>query len=344
MTLLTFDDVLIKPKFSTLTSRKQVDLSVNLGAGGTLKLPILSSNMDTVTGHRMAAAMAEAGGLGILHRFYPVLENVRAYSLLTPYNIPAGVSVGLGDEEIRRASELYAIGARVFVLDVAHGAQLQVAAMYEWLKALPGTFVIVGNFATGESFLEFLKYSGPVDAVKVGIGPGSACTTRIKTGVGVPQLSAIQDVAVALGTLKTKPLLVADGGMRTSGDIAKALAGGADLVMLGGMLAGTDETPGESMEHPHTGGIYKTYRGSASKSSYVDQGKDESWRSAEGEEMRVRCKGPVKAILEDIEGGLRSALTYVGAKNLKEFKEKAEFVRVSTNSVKENSAHGKTEV
>lgn len=372
---LTFDDVLIKPKFSTLTSRKEVDLSSTLRVNYTaplniLTLPILSANMDTVTGVDMAKAMSKAGGMGVLHRFCTIQENVIMYRYATAQGESCAVSVGVGEQELERAKELYKAGAKVFVLDVAHGAQLQVVAQYANIKeSCIDSFVIVGNFATAESCSSFwanlnqggVKYyrtkkgelhTYGVDAFKIGVGPGSACTTRIKTGVGVPQLSAVLEVANHFKDYLHRPLIICDGGMKTSGDIAKAFAAGADLVMLGGMLAGTDETPGEVIDGrsymitdpvPNDKDIpkYKKYRGSASKESYTDQGKDTAYRTAEGESFVVPYKGPVAQVLQDIEGGLRSAFTYVGAKTLQDFQEKAEFVRVTSNGVKENGAHGK---
>lgn len=375
---LTFDDVLIKPRFSTVASRKDVDLSSVLQFDGvktkkTLRLPILSANMDTVTGTAMAIAMAKAGALGVLHRFWSIEENVKAFYAVCEHGAVA-VSVGVGQEEEVRAKTLYDQGARLFVLDVAHGAQQQVVEQYKYIKEnLIDSFVIVGNFATGQSCLDFwaaLNNGGissftrnkgkqdqehivyGVDAFKIGIGPGSACTTRIKTGIGIPQLSAILDVSDAFRNHLHKPVIIADGGMKTSGDIAKALAAGADCVMLGGMLAGTDETPGDVVDsdgrqlHKWENVCYpinavKKYRGSASKESYTDQGKDASHRTAEGESFVVPYKGPVAQVLQDIEGGLRSAFTYVGAKNVRDFQEKAEFVRVTQAGRSESGAHGK---
>jgi IMP dehydrogenase len=355
--LLTFDDVLIVPKFNTIESRKDVNLSTWVGLN--LNLPIISANMDTVTGSEMAKAMRSCGAVGALHRFD--IRDKRIYEYRSVYLglDDAFVSIGVSDVEYGIAEDLYKAGARLFIIDVAHGASKQVADQMVRLKnKYPDTFVMVGNFATGDSYKEFVKYAGMhPDAVKVGIGPGSMCTTRIKTGCGFPQLSAIKSISYELGNT-TK--LVADGGMRTPGDIAKALAAGADAVMLGGMLAGTDETPGdlvyakyhEMVDYSNAGTAKvvghiglgtgkKVYRGSASAESYKDQGKDESWRAAEGDSTLIDPKGPVRAILRDIEGSLRSALTYVGARNLMEFRENAEFVEISGNTLTENGSHGK---
>jgi IMP dehydrogenase len=336
---ITFDDVLIMPKYSTVKSRKDVDIGVNLGEY-RLTIPILSANMDTVTGEDMAAAMSDAGGLGVLHRFWSIEDEAKRVRNLIGQSCTVACSVGLGDYELERAKKMIDLGASYIVIDVAHGAQQQVAEQYKKIQdySKERAFIIVGNFATGESIMEFVAECGYAfvkdfnnhAAIKVGIGPGSACTTRIKTGVGIPQLSAIMDCA------KSSVTLIADGGMKTPGDIAKAIAAGAKCVMLGGMLAGTDETPGEIVF-----GNHKKYRGSASKESYEDQGKDASWRTAEGESFTVPYKGPVASVLQDIEGGLRSAFTYVGATNVRDFQEKAKLIKVSTLAQRESGAHGK---
>jgi IMP dehydrogenase len=204
---------------------------------------------------------------------------------------------------------------------------------------MPPAFIVIGNFGTMASLRALTLYINlrsncSIDGVKVGIGPGSACTTRIKTGCGVPQLSAIQEIAAGY-----KGLIIADGGCRSPGDIAKALAAGAHIVMLGGMLAGTAETPGETIQYDSE--IYKFYRGSASKEAYLDQGKTQGYITAEGESFTVLYKGPVENVLADIEGGLRSALTYVGASDLDEFRAKAKLIRITSAGVRENYAHGK---
>jgi IMP dehydrogenase len=338
---ITFDDVLIKPQFSTISSRKDVDLSVNFGDFFTAKLPIISANMDTVTGPEMAKAMLELGAQACLHRFCSLNNSFKMFlnSVAQNGSVPM-VSIGLGQDELDRAKALHRVGAKVFVIDVAHGAQLSVAEQAMGLRASLGenTAIVVGNFASADSVLDFLKNCNVrIDAIKVGIGPGSACKTRTVTGVGVPQLTAILEISEVLRGTGIK--VIADGGMRTSADICKALGAGADMVMLGGMLAGTDEAPGAVVEE--SGVKYKEYRGSASLEAYKDQGKVAPWRSAEGEAFKVEYKGPLKDILSQIEGGIRSSMTYVNARNLKEYKENVEFVEVSQSSVRENGPHGK---
>jgi len=355
---ITFDDVLIKPRFSDIGSRAYTRIGTEIG-NHDYSIPVVSANMDTITGVEMATAMLDNGAAACLHRFQSVESTVNAFLLVSNNTGYASwVSVGISDHELQRAVALYKFGARTIVIDVAHGAQQRVADQYKRIKdACPEAFIIVGNFASHDSVCDFIlgtddKHGKSMkngcgyshmdqftDGIKVGIGPGSACTTRIKTGVGVPQLSAIIDVV----RVKTNMKVIADGGMRTSGDIAKALAAGADMCMLGGMLAGTDETPGHViLGNPRYGNInYKQYRGSASKEAYEDQGRDDDYITAEGESFEVPCKGPVKNTLKDIEGGLRSAFTYVGANNLAEFQAKAQFIRVSPGTIRENGAHGK---
>lgn len=336
----TFDDVLIAPKFSYINSRKDVDLTVNVEGLPGMGLPVISSNMKTITECGMAKAMLLYGAQACLHRFWSIDENVKALQD-SKVSVPMigvtfhpMVSTGIGALELERAEALISAGAKYIVIDVAHGAQQQVV---DHVKSILETYknnisVIVGNFANAVSihtFMNNLGSNGKVAAWKVGIGPGSVCTTRIKTGVGIPQLSAIQDCA----NLFTQNI-IADGGMKTPGDIAKALAVGAKAVMLGGMLAGTDETPGEGMLTNNKGRC-KLYTGSAHRNST----ENESYRTSEGETVLVPCKGPVIDILSDIEGGLRSSLAYAGASNLKEFM--PELIRVSSNTIAENGAHGK---
>jgi IMP dehydrogenase len=366
--LLTFDDVLIVPKFSTIGSRKDVSLSVTTSTRVSKDIganfPVISSNMDTVTGPEMARAMLKYGGQACLHRFCSIEENVKMFieSELPvfddddDYRYRPMVSIGLGKDELDRAHALYFNCATRFVIDVAHGATMavvrQVKALREIIK--DNGAIIVGNFATRDSVQDFLRHvNGKIEGIKAGIGPGSMCTTRIKTGIGVPQLSAIMEISPYTKSLGIP--VIADGGLKTPGDCAKALGAGADLLMIGGMLAGTEESPGEFESHPLSSNrnvdqllkmgqkdlVVKKYRGSASKESYQVQGKEAFYRTAEGESTLVPYKGPVKDVLQDIEGGLRSALSYVGARNLEEFHKYVEFVRVSPATVRENGAHGK---
>jgi len=354
----TFDDVLIIPRFSNIFSRQDVNLSVNV-RGDNLFLPVISSNMDTVTGPKMCKALAKVGARGCMHRFCSIQDNVAMFKESIEYflghHLSPWVSIGIGNMELERAKALLDSGASHFVIDVAHGAQISVVEQVKRLKEIIGDngSIFVGNFASSDSVKTFLEYTGTaVDGIKIGIGPGSACTTRLKTGVGYPQLSAVIEIANLLKN--TEVIIIADGGMKTPGDIAKAIGAGAHLVMLGGMLSGTDETPGdildatgnivsieEASELSKTQLLRKKYRGSASKESYEIQRKNAAWRTDEGEAFYVNYKGPVKNILQDIEGGLRSAMTYVGASNINEFHDNVEFVKISNATRRENGAHGR---
>lgn len=331
---ITFEDVLITPKFSTITSRAECDTGVKI-AGIDLTLPILSANMDTVTEENMAVAMHSNGGLGVLHRFCSLDRNLQMYN-----NSPTNsfISVGTASVEKDRVDMLYKAGARNFCVDIAHAASLNTVEMYRWMtNTYPNIRVMVGNFATIQSIDAFLNKVGdkPV-AIKVGIGGGSMCTTREVTGVGVPQLTALMSI---YPTLKLYGIpVISDGGHKKIADICKALAF-SDAVMLGGMLSGTNETPNEI--HYHNDVPYKRYRGSASKESYEVQGKVADHRTAEGESTLVLCKGPVANTLQHIKAGIKSAMSYVGAKDLNEYKKNVEFMEISGASYREGQPHGK---
>lgn len=331
---LSFDDVLLIPQFSGVKSRKDVDLSQKI-MGTKLSIPIISSNMDTITGSHMASAMYTYGGIGALHRFMSIEDNVKEYISGPSRTI---VSIGLGKSELERAEALFKVGAVNFLIDVAHGASMEVVKQTLALRDIIGYInnITVGNFATSRSIKDFVYHLGSnaVDNWKVGIGGGSACLTRVVTGCGLPTFASVVDCA------STGLPIIADGGCKNSGDIAKALAAGASAVMLGGMLAGTDETPGD-MIYDNTVPQGKKYRGSASTESYESQGKIASHRSYEGDSFIVPYKGPVKNVIEQISGGLRSALSYVGASNLTEFRERAEFAEITGAGISENGAHGK---
>lgn len=346
--LLSFDDVLIVPKFSFIKSRKDVN------PYNGFNLPIVSSNMDSVTGSAMAKAMTAAHASSCLHRFCSIEDNVKMFQeSVTPEGKP-WVSIGLGSLELERAEALRDAGATTFVIDVAHGASSEVVKQTLDLRSILGIQhdIVVGNFATGISIAQFKDALGSYDVVqyyKVGIGGGSACLTRVVTGCGMPTLASIIDCK------RAGVRIIADGGIRNSGDFCKAIAAGASAVMVGGMLAGCSETPGEFVTDLDLPGApmlissnyitkkYKKYRGSASKESYQVQGKESNWRTPEGDSFLVPYKGPVANVIRDLEAGLRSAMSYVGANNIKEFQNNAEFIRVTSAGITENKAHGKTQ-
>jgi IMP dehydrogenase len=339
--LYTFDDVLIEPCFSTVKSRKDIDLSssfLNL----KLQLPVMNANMDTVSSVEMCNKMFEQGGIGTLHRFCSIEKNVEIFKAASSFGIPV-VSLGVGKDEMKRARALVNAGANVLLLDVAHAASYITVDMFNELKTTflaKGIKYIVGNFGTGKEVLAFLeRVTYAPDAVKVGIGGGSLCTTRLVTGVGIPTLSSILDVTKALKSIGSKVQIIGDGGIRHVGDIVKALVAGADTVMLGSMLAGTEESSGKFISNQK--GSFKEYRGSASLGSYEVQGKVATWRAPEGEATLVSYKGPVINILNNINGGIRSACSYVNAFNLNDLRKNAKFNFVTGSTIVENSAHGK---
>lgn len=330
---LTFDDVLIIPAKSDVRSRKDPQLTSQLTKNLKFETPIISANMDTVTEADMAIAMNKMGGLGILHRFATIEEQVKMVHAVKESGAKImSASIGVGDDFKQRAQALTTAGVNLITIDIAHGHSIQMIETLKWLKdTYPDVEIIAGNLATPHAARELIEAGA--SAIKVGIGPGSMCTTRIITGCGVPQLTAIAlcaEVADEYGVP-----VIADGGIKTSGDIVKAFAAGASSVMLGSMLSGTMETPGEIKNGR------KQYRGMASKAAQV------SWRggvpegmAAEGESTYVTIKGHVRDVILELTGGLRSGMSYVNATTTAEIREKAHFMEMSTNGAHESRAHG----
>lgn len=331
---LTFDDVLLVPGYNGIQSRKNVTTAVNV-SGLEFDIPLISSNMDTITGLSMANAMTEFGGMAILHRFLTVDENVKLFQQLK-HPKRTGISIGLSVNEMERAEALVAVGAQIICVDVAHGHSKEVNRTIRTLreKFHDNIVIIAGNVATYAG-ADYLAAAG-ADMIKVGIGSGSVCTTRIKTGFGVPQLSALQDCR------KVDRVIIADGGVRFPSDAVKALAAGADFVMLGGMLAGTDETPGETIEKKVGGKTVnvKRFRGMASREAQEDfMGGMAEWKTAEGVAVEVPCRGPMKAVIQDLMGGIRSGMTYCGAATLRDLQRKAQFMEITPAARIEGSPH-----
>lgn len=331
----TFDDVLIRPAASAMEP-SEASLKTVI-AGIELSVPFLSAAMDRVTDANMAIALSKLGCLGVLHRNCSVEEQV---NMVKKVKASGGrVAAACGPFHAERAKALDEAGCDIIVIDCAHGHNLNVLVSAKKIKkSLKRAKMIFGNIATGEAAKMACEFA---DAVKVGVGPGSICTTRLISGVGVPQLSAILDVASVAA--KKKIPVIADGGIRTSGDIAKALAAGASAVMLGNLFAGTDEAPGKVVTK--NGMKFKEYRGMGSKSVIeTASGKERYFthgRKAvpEGVEALVPYKGPVADIVATLSSGLQVGMGYVGAKNITEFQKKAKFIRITHASIAEGKPH-----
>lgn len=316
----TFDDVLLIPAYNHHESRRVVDIShVDKLNKLKLELPVISSNMDTITASEMANFMSSKGGMGALHRFLTIEENVSEFKKCLG---KVFVSVGCTDQELQRAEALRDAGAEYFCVDVAHAHAKYVGKTLKNLRSLLGSrCIMAGNVATYAG-ADYLASCG-ADIIKAGIGGGSVCSTRIKTGFGVPMLTCIQDCA------RVDRSLIADGGIKTSGDIVKALAFGADFVMIGGMLAGTSPTPGQVITKPD-GTQVKQYRGMASREAQEDfLGQMHEWKTAEGVSTEVPYRENHEEIVADIIGGLRSGLTYAGADTIRELQRKLNYVLVT---------------
>jgi len=333
---LTFDDVLLMPCHSEMSSRRSPNLESFVTKNFKLKTPIISANMDTVTEYQMAIKMAEMGGLGILHRFMEPQEQVRQVKLMRekikPLGLPVAASIGVKEEGMKRADLLADAGVDIFTIDIAHGDSVMMLEVLNYVKKkYPNIDVIAGNTAMPDGVKRLIDHGA--DAVKVGIGPGSMCTTRIITGCGVPQLTAV--AMCVLEAQKYGVPVIADGGIKTSGDIVKAFAAGAQTVMLGSMLSGCLETPGEIE------GGRKRYRGMASKDAQVSwRGELPTGMAAEGEARWVSCKGSVENIVQELCGGLRSGMTYLNANNISEIHRNARFMEMTSSGMMESKPHG----
>tara|TARA_B110001452_G_scaffold122278_1_gene101411 strand:- start:41 stop:1120 length:1080 start_codon:yes stop_codon:yes gene_type:complete len=339
---LTFDDVLMLPRFSNILP-SDTNINLNLTKKIILKVPFLSSAMDTVTESSMAIAMAQAGGIGVIHRNLKIKNQSNEVKKVKTKNLLVGAAIGTNIDDLDRAKLLIDSEVDLIVIDTAHGHSKKVLNILSKIKKLNSkTPICVGNIATGEAAKELYNYGA--DIIKVGIGPGSICTTRMVAGIGVPQISAIIDVKKALNKKKIK--IISDGGIKFSGDIAKAIAAGADAIMMGSIFAGTDESPGKKFKDK--GKIYKTYRGmgsigamsSGSANRYFQKNyKDKSKFVPEGVEARVEYKGSVGKILYQLQGGLRSSMGYIGAKDINSIQKKAKFVKITKAGFYESMVH-----
>tara|TARA_B110000914_G_scaffold187273_1_gene171682 strand:- start:554 stop:1633 length:1080 start_codon:yes stop_codon:yes gene_type:complete len=339
---LTFDDVLLLPQFSKVLP-SETNISVSLSNKIKLRTPFLSSAMDTVTESKMAIAMAESGGIGIIHRNLNIKRQSQEVEKVKKKNLLVGAAIGTSLTDIIRVKSLIDSGVDLIVIDTAHGHSEKVLKILLKVKKINYKIPLcVGNIATGEAAKKL--YNSGADIIKVGIGPGSICTTRMVAGVGVPQITAIMEVAEALKGKKTK--IISDGGIKFSGDISKAIAAGANAIMMGSIFAGTEESPGKKFKVKNK--FYKQYRGmgsigamsAGSSNRYFQKNyKDKSKFVPEGVEGRVEFKGKVSKIIYQLTGGLRSSMGYIGAKNLINIKKNAKFIKITKAGFYESMVH-----
>ena len=332
---LTYDDVLLVPRYSQIRSRKEIQISNNLDDSIELKLPIIASPMDTISGFEMASLLSKLGALAIIHRYMTVAEQTHIVTdLKNETGSIIGAAIGTGRENLTRARCLAKAGIDVLCIDVAHGHHVAVKELIGELRTLSefdNVHIMAGNVATSEAVEDLASWGA--NSIRIGIGGGSICSTRIQTGHGVPTLQSVIDCAAAADACGVK--IIADGGIRNSGDIVKSYAAGADFVMLGSMLAGTTEAPGRIISLGDR--KYKEYRGMASAEAQME------WRgrtaSLEGVSSMVPYKGPVLPILAQIENGVRSGFSYSGAKTFSEFQAVASLIQQTSAGQLESSTH-----
>ena len=332
---LSYGDVLLVPKRSPVDSRSDIDLSTPLTPTVELDTPLVSAAMDTVTEAALAIELARSGGFGVLHRFLTPEEQAEQVKQVKAADEQVGAAVGINEDYVARSAAVIAAGVDALVVDVAHGHLDRALDAVETLAdEFPDTDIIAGNVATPAG-VEDLAAAG-ADCVKVGIGPGSHCTTRKVAGAGVPQLTAVDDCATAAEDLDVT--ICADGGIRTSGDAVKALMAGADTVMLGSLFAGTEEAPGAVVEVDGT--RYKRSRGMATTAAAEDRDDKQNNVSAdEGVEALTPYKGSVTAVAEEFCAGIRSGLSYCGGHTIATARDKAEFIRVGQSAKEREGFH-----
>ena len=345
---LTFDDVLLTPKYSEILP-SEVTTNTSLSKNLNLKIPIISSAMDTVTESKMAIAIAKAGGIGVIHRNLDIKSQISEINKVKSKKLLVGAAVGAGPLEYKRAEAILKANVDLIVVDTAHGHTKKVGEIIRKIKKLKSnkTTLCAGNIATTEAAKFLIKLGAEV--IKVGIGPGSICTTRLVAGIGVPQLSAI--LAVRKGVGRKKVSIIADGGIKFSGDISKALAAGADAVMIGSLFAGTDECPGKIIKKNEK--LFKSFRGMGSigamnKGSadryFQTKQKDTSKYVPEGVEGLVKYKGSVEKIIYRLIGGLKSSMGYLGEKKIINLRNKPKFVKITKAGFYESMVHNIDEV
>ena len=340
---LTFDDVTLTPKYSTILP-SEVNTNIELTKNLKLKIPLLTSAMDTVTESKMAISIAKAGGIGVIHRNLDIKKQIFEIKKVKNQKLIVGAAVGAGPKELQRAKDILKEGVDLIVVDTAHGHTKKVSEIVKLIRKIKDkrTALCAGNIATPEAAKFLLKLG--VDIIKVGIGPGSICTTRLVAGIGVPQLSAILSVRKGIRNKNVK--IIADGGIKYSGDLAKAFAAGADAVMIGSLFAGTDEAPGKRIKK--NGKFFKSFRGMGSigamnKGSadryFQSKQKDISKYVPEGVEGFIKYKGSVGSIIYKLIGGLKSSMGYLGSKKIKYLRNKPKFVKITKAGFYESMVH-----
>ena len=340
---LTFDDVTLAPKYSEILP-SEVNTSVLLTKHLKLKTPLLSSAMDTVTESKMAIAIAKAGGIGVIHRNLDIKKQILEIQKVKKQKLLVGAAVGAGPNEFIRAKAIIKEEVDLIVVDTAHGHTKKVGEIIKFIKILKNNKIALcaGNIATPEAAKFLIKLG--VDIIKIGIGPGSICTTRLVAGIGVPQLSAILSVRNGLKNKNVK--IISDGGIKYSGDLAKAFAAGADAVMIGSLFAGTDETPGKLIKK--NGKLFKSFRGMGSVGAmnkgsadryFQTKQKDSSKYVAEGVEGYIKYKGKVDKIIYNLVGGLKSSMGYMGAKKVIDLRKTPKFVKITKAGFYESMVH-----
>ena len=340
---LTFDDVTLSPKYSEILP-SEVNTGVSLTKKLHLKIPLLSSAMDTITESRMAIAIAKAGGIGVIHRNLEIKQQILEIKKVKKQKLLVGAAVGAGPNEFIRAKAILKEGVDLIVVDTAHGHTKKVGEIIKFIKKIKNnkSALCAGNIATPEAAKYLIKLG--VDIIKIGIGPGSICTTRLVAGIGVPQLSAI--LSVRNGFKKKNIKIISDGGIKYSGDLAKAFAAGAEAVMIGSLFAGTDETPGKLIKK--NGKLFKSFRGMGSVGAmnkgsadryFQKKQKDISKYVPEGVEGFAKYKGNVGSVIYKLVGGLKSSMGYLGSKNIIKLRNKPNFVKITKAGFYESMVH-----
>jgi len=333
---LSYDDVLIVPQYSDIRSRSEIDTSVDLGAGLSLELPVISSPMDSISEASMARAMASHGGASIVHRYNTIQRQAQEIAAAkegsSSEKFIVGAAIGITDDFLNRAAVMKAVGADFICIDVAHGHHILMKDAITMLRTKFGEalHIMAGNVATLDGINDLADWGA--NSVRCNIGGGSICSTRVQTGHGVPGLQTILECAKTDRNVK----IIADGGIKNSGDAVKAIAAGAHAIMVGSLLAGTDETPGSVMED-REGHKWKIYRGMASKEAQINwRGK---YSSDEGISTTVPYRGSVDKILEDLKRGISSGFSYSGARTIEELHSKAEFIVQTASGLSESHTH-----